>query len=121
MDNLDKEDLSILILIPTLDKSDIDIIIMNGNTYYMDCKLKRTQVFAISKMNLKFQVTKKVKPKTDLKSIVPEEYHDLLDIFFQKTQIYLTFTKNTIIKPYKKRRKNIVIDFYMKCYLKNLM
>lgn len=41
LDNLDKKNLSILMLISILDKSILDITIISTYTYYIACKLEK--------------------------------------------------------------------------------
>ena len=84
MDNLGKKDLPISIPIPVLDKSVVDVAMIGADAYCTTCKLKEAQVFALSLRDLEFQVAKEVRSKTDLKSIISEEYHDLLNIFLKK-------------------------------------
>lgn len=52
--------------------------------YCTVCKLKRTQVFAISLRNLEYQAKKTATPKTNLKNVLSKRYYDLLDIFSKK-------------------------------------
>lgn len=51
------------------------------NTYCTTCRLKRAQIFAIFIKDLKYQVEKEARPETDLTTIVPTKYHNLLDVF----------------------------------------
>lgn len=72
----------------------INIAIINIDVYYIIHKLKRTQVFIISIKNLKDQEKKKSRSKIDLKSIIIEEYHNFLEIFFKKNlDILLLYQK----------------------------
>ena len=73
---------------------------IGANAYHATCKLKKTQVFAVFMKNLDYQVEKEARLETDLRSIVPEKYHDFLDLFSKKTLIYFSFIKNMIIKSY---------------------
>ncbi len=63
---------------------DIDIAIIGADIYRGTCRLKRTQVFVISMRDIQYQAEKKAKAKTDLKSVVPQKYHDILDVFSKK-------------------------------------
>lgn len=54
------------------------------NAYCVACKLKSAQVFVVSIKDWKYQTAKEAKPETDLRSIVLQEYHNLLDVFSQK-------------------------------------
>ena len=101
MDNLGKEDLPISIPIPTLDKSLVDVAMIDADAYRAICNLKRAQVFAISMRDLEFQVAKEAKPETDPKSVVPEEYHNLLDVFLKKDS-------DTLL-PYQKYDYKIIL------------
>ena len=84
IDNLDKKNLPISIPTPTFDKSVVDVVIIGADTYHVACKLKGAQVFAVSIMNLEFQVAKEAKPKIDLKSVILEVYHNLLNVFSKR-------------------------------------
>ena len=57
---------------------------IGADAYHLACQLKGAQVFAICIRNLEFQVEKKARPETNPKTVVPEEYHDLLDVFSKK-------------------------------------
>lgn len=57
---------------------------IGANAYYVACCLKKTQVFAVSMKNIQYQVEKKVRTKTNAKSIVHKKYHDFLNIFLKK-------------------------------------
>ena len=57
---------------------------IGADAYRTACKLKGAQVFAVSIRDLEYQAEKEAKPETNLRSIVPEEYHDLLDVFSKK-------------------------------------
>lgn len=54
------------------------------DAYYMVNKLKKLRFLLISIRDLKFQVAKKAKLETDLKSFILEDYNDCLDIFSKK-------------------------------------
>ena len=70
------------IIISFFDNSDIVNIIMIGtNAYCLAYKLEKAHVFAISIKNLKFQVAKETRLETDLKNILPEEYHNFFNVF----------------------------------------
>lgn len=71
-------------LAPTLSTDIIDIAIISADAYYLAYKFKRAQVLAVSIKNLKFQAIKEARPKIDPKSIIPEEYYNLLYIFSKK-------------------------------------
>ena len=73
-----------LILAPTFEKNVEDITMIGADAYHLACQLKRAQVFPIFIKNLEFQAKKKTRPETNLKTIVLEEYYDLLDVFSKK-------------------------------------
>ena len=50
----------------------------------MTCRLKVAQVIAISMRNLEYQVEKEARPEINPRSILMEEYHNLLDVFLKK-------------------------------------
>lgn len=54
LNNLNKDDLPILILISIFHKSFIDITIINANAYYTTYKLKKAQVFTVFIKDLEF-------------------------------------------------------------------
>ena len=68
-----------------------DIVMIDANAYCLVYQLKQAQVFAISIKNLEFQVEKKAKPETNPKTIIPEKYYDLLDMFSEKNSNILSF------------------------------
>ena len=84
LDNSHKEDSPISILAPILGTDVVHVAIIGADAYRLACKLKGAQVFAVSMKDLEFQAEKKARPETDPKSVVPEEYHDLLDVFSKK-------------------------------------
>ena len=46
--------------------------------------MQEVEAAAVSTNNINFQMGKANKPLTDLKIVVPEEYHDFLDVFSKK-------------------------------------
>ena len=44
-------------------------------------KKQKAEIFAISMRDIEYQLNKETKPVTDPRTVVPEEYHDLLDVF----------------------------------------
>ena len=73
LDNSGIEGLLIPIRILILGTKKVDVAIIGANTYCTICKLRRAQVFAISLRDLKYRAEKKVKPETNLRSVVLEE------------------------------------------------
>ena len=63
---------------------DIDIAMICADAYRAACRLKKAQVFAISMRDIQYQAEKEAKAETDPKSIIPQEYHNLLDVFSKK-------------------------------------
>ena len=69
---------------PILGTKEINIAMIGTDAYCATCRLKRAQVFTISMRDLEYQAEKETKPETDPRTVVPAEYHDLLDIFSKK-------------------------------------
>ena len=67
-----------------LKAKDIDIAMIGVDTYRAACYLKRAQVFALSIRDIQYQAEKKARAETDPKSVVPQEYHNFLDVFSKK-------------------------------------
>ena len=57
---------------------------IDTDIYQTVCKLKETYIFIVFIRNLEYQAKKKAKSETNLKIIIPEEYHNLLNIFSKK-------------------------------------
>lgn len=75
---------------------------IDTDSYYATCRLKKAQFFVISIKDLEYQVEKEAKPETNLKNVLPEEYYDLLDIFSKKSS-------NTLLL-YQKYDHNIILE-----------
>ncbi len=87
MDSFDKKELPVpLTAIKTSEPKakNIDIAIIGADAYYAACHLKESQVFAISLRDNQYQAEKEAKTETNPKSVVPQEYHDFLDVFSKK-------------------------------------
>ena len=87
LDSSDKKRLPVPI--PATKKSehkveDINIAMISADVYCAAYRLKRAQVFALSMRDIQYQAEKEARAKTDPKSIVPQEYYDLLNIFSKK-------------------------------------
>ena len=54
------------------------------DAYCIACRLKRAQMFAVSMKDILYQAEKEAKAKTNPKSVVPQKYHDFLDVFSKK-------------------------------------
>lgn len=72
------------IKVSTLAIKQIDVTIISADTYCTTCRLKKAQVFAISIRNLKYQVEREARPKTNPRTVISAEYYDFLDIFSKK-------------------------------------
>ena len=79
-----KRELATLLLALIFEKDVKDLSIIGADMYCLVCQLKKSQVFAISIKGLEFHVKKEARPKTNTKTIVPEEYYDFLDMFSKK-------------------------------------
>ncbi len=87
LDTSDKKELSVPLAVIKTSKpkaKDIDIAMIGTNAYCAACCLKRVQVFAISMRDIQYQAEKEARFETDPKSVVPQEYHNFLDVFSKK-------------------------------------
>ena len=87
LDNFDKKTQSGLVPLKeqsTSNTKDVDIAMIGADAYRAACRLKEAQVFAVSLKDLQYQAEKEARAETDPKSVVPEEYHDFLDVFSKK-------------------------------------
>ena len=87
LESFDKKELPVPI--PTTKTSepkakDIDIAMIGADAYRAACHLKGAQVFAVSMRDIQYQAEKEARAETDPKSVVPQEYHDFLDVFSKK-------------------------------------
>ena len=71
---------------------------IGADAYCIACCLKRAQVFTVSIRNIQYQAGKKAKAETDPKNIVPQEYHNFLDVFHRKTQTLSLHIESMITK-----------------------
>lgn len=102
--------------------TDIYIAMISINTYDTTCKLKWIQVFASFIRDLKYQALKKTKLETDLKNVISEKYHNILDVFSKKTLIHFFPIQNIIIKSYYRNNSgSMIISYHIKCHLKNFI
>ena len=62
----------------------IDIAMISMDAYCIACRLERAQVFAVSMRDILYQAEKKARAETNLISVLPQEYHDFLDVFSKK-------------------------------------
>lgn len=107
-DSFDKKELRVFI--PAIKKlksriKNIDIAMIDANTYCAACYLKKTQVFAKFIRDIQYQVKKKVKFETNLKSIVSQEFHNFLDIFSKKNSDTLLLHQKYNYKIYSKEKQ----------------
>lgn len=59
----------------------VDCAMIGAAAYQMLAKTKGVELFAISMKDLEDQKEKENEPSTDPKTVLPEEYHDLIDVF----------------------------------------
>ena len=95
LESSDKKEL--LVPIPTTKTSepkakDIDIAMIGADAYCIACHLKGAQVFAVLMRDIQYQAEKEARAETDPKSVVPQEYHNFLDVFSKKNSD--TFSPN---------------------------
>ena len=100
--NSGKKELPISTLAPTFGKDIEDVAIIGADAYRLACQLKGAQVFAISMRDLEFQAEKEARPETNPKTVVPEEYHDLLDVFSKKD--------SDTLPPHRKYDHKIILE-----------
>ncbi len=65
-------------------------------------QIKKAQVFAVSMRDLEYQAEKEARQETNLRTVVPEEYHDLLDVFFKKN--------SDTLPPHRKYNHKIILE-----------
>ena len=59
----------------------IDLVFIGGAPFTYLAKQKDVEIFAISMKDIEYQLEKATKTPTDLKTVIPEEYHKFLDVF----------------------------------------
>ena len=79
--NSDKEKLLTSTLAPTFEKNVEEVAMIGADAYRLTCQLKGAQVFAIFIRDLEFGAEKEARPRTNLKTVVPKEYYNFLDMF----------------------------------------
>ncbi len=84
LDNAGKKNMPIPLRTPKIGTKEVDIAMIGADAYRAACRLKGAQVFAVSMRDLEYQAEKKAKPETDPRSVILEEYHNLLDVFSKK-------------------------------------
>ena len=84
LESFDKKELPVSILTTKTSKpkaKDIDIAMIGADAYCTACHLKGAQVFAVSMRDMQYQAKKEARAETDPKNVVPQEYHDFLNVF----------------------------------------
>ena len=82
--NLSKKELPTSTLATTFRKNVEDVAMIGADAYCLVCQLKGAQVFAILIRDLEFQAKKEARLETNLKTVLLEEYYNLLDMFSKK-------------------------------------
>ena len=59
----------------------INLAFIEGAPFTYLAKQKNIEIFTMSMRDIKYQLEKATKTPTDLKTVVPEEYHKFLDVF----------------------------------------
>ena len=87
LDSLEKKELPVPILATVKSNrkaKDTDKAMIGANAYRAACRLKGAQVFAVFMRDIQYQAEKEARVETNLKNVVPQEYHDFLDVFSKK-------------------------------------
>ncbi len=87
LDSSDKKELSVpLVVIKTLEPKakDIDTAMIGANAYCAAYRLKRNS--SVCRIYKRYTISswKEARAETNSKSVVPQEYHDFLDVFSKK-------------------------------------
>ena len=61
----------------------LDLAFIGGAPFMHLAKKQQAEVFAISMRDIEYQLNKGTKPLTNPKTVVPEEYHNFLDVFLK--------------------------------------
>ncbi len=91
LDNSGKKDIPILPRTPKICIGEADLAMIGADAYCAACRLKGAQVIVVSMRDLEYQAGKEARSETDPRSVILEEYHDLLDIFSKKDSDTLLF------------------------------
>ena len=62
----------------------INIAMIGADAYYAACCSKKALVFAISMRDIQYQAKKEAKAESDQTSVIPQEYHNFLNVFSKK-------------------------------------
>ena len=87
LDSSDKKELPVTISVTKKSDpkaKDIDIAMIGVDIYYTACRLKEAQVFAILMRDIQYQAEKEARAETNPTSVIPQKYHDFLDVFSKK-------------------------------------
>ena len=106
LDNSSIEGLPILILASTLNTKKVDVAMIDADAFRAACELKGAQVFAVSMRDLEYQAKKGARPEANPRSVVPKEYHDLLNVFSKKN--------SDTLPPYRKYDYKIILEEHQK-------
>ena len=87
LESFDKKELPVSI--PTTKTSElkakhIDVAMIGMDAYCAAYCLKRAQMFAVSMRDIQYQAEKEARAKTNPKSVVPQKYHNFLNVFSKK-------------------------------------
>ena len=63
----------------------INLAFIGGAPFTYLAKQKNVEIFVISMRDIEYQLKKATKTPTDLKTVVPEKYHEFLDVFSKET------------------------------------
>ena len=102
LDNSGKKDMPIPTRAPALGTKEVDVAMIGADAYRAACRLRGAQVFAVSMRDLEYQAEKEARPETDPRSVVPEEYHNLLDVFSKKD--------SDTLPPHRKYDHKIILE-----------
>ena len=61
----------------------LNLAFVGGALFVHLAKKRKADIFAISMRDIEYQLNKTTKPPTDPKTVVPTEYHDLIDVFLK--------------------------------------
>ena len=110
LDSSDKKKL--LVPMPATKKSDlkaknINIAMIGPDSYCAACCLKKAQLFDILIRDIQYQAKKKTRAETDPISIVPQEYHNYLNIFSKKNSDSLPLYQKYDHKMYLEEKQKL--------------
>lgn len=114
LDISNKNKLPVLLAVIITSKSKTkDIPMISTDDYCAACYLKKVQVFHISMRNIQYQTKKKTRAETNPKCVVPQEYHNFLNVFSKKDLDTLFLHQKYDHKIYlEKKYKPNHVSFY---------